>query len=49
MNPQHTLMENIRHGRVVKDHNTAKVGLDLRQILDVRAVPERAVLAVVAA
>jgi len=45
----HTFMENVRHGRVVKDHHAAKVRLDLRQVFDIRAVAVRAVLAVVAA
>ena len=48
-NIQHTFMEYRGHRRVVEDHNAAEVRLNLRQIFDVRAVSECAVLAVVAA
>jgi hypothetical protein len=42
-------VENIAHGTVVEDHDFTQVRFDLCQILDVCAIPEGAVLAVVSA
>ena len=44
-----TFVKNVAHRAIVQDHDLAQVRLDLRQVLDVRAVAVRAVLPVVAA
>lgn len=42
-------MENITHRRVIQNHHFAQIRLHLSQVFDICAIPERAVLAVVAA
>ena len=42
-------MEYIAHRTVVENHDFAQIGFDLCQVLDVCAIAERAVLAVVSA
>ena len=42
-------MKNIAHGAVVEDHDFTQVRFDLSQVLDVCAIAECAVLAVVSA
>lgn len=44
-----TFVKDVAHGTVVQDHDFAKIRLDLGEILDVCAIAESAVLAVVAA
>jgi hypothetical protein len=44
-----TFMENIAHGTIVQNHDFAEIRFDAGQVLDVRALPERAVLAVIPA
>lgn len=44
-----TFVKNVAHGTVVQDHDFAEVRLDLSKILDVCAIAESAVLAIVAA
>ena len=41
-------MEDVAHGAVVQDEHLGQVRLDAAQILNVRTVPERAVLSIVA-
>lgn len=42
-----TFVKDVTHGRIIQNHNFAQIWLHLRQIFNVSAIPERAVLPVI--
>lgn len=46
---RHTFMKNITHRAIIQNHNPTQIRLDRTQILNVRAIPERAMLPIIPA
>ena len=43
----HTLMKYVTHWTIIQNHNFAQIRFNARQVLDVRPIPKRTVLAIV--